>query len=239
LNRTVEVVTVPPNLRLSLAIFTVGFLIEAGVNAYDILTGSSKGSTGEVLFIIGLLATLLGITFLTLGRHEWNELHRTRVHHAHLTFLVTVLLAVAAAGPVAYYAYMISLAIPSWLAYEVGAAVAGSLFFSFVLYAIIVYHLLGRAGRTILVLALVAAVPVVGVVGYHIAGGLPTYLVTVRSSPAKLAALIEPVASYLSYMFLAYSLFAIAYLDAHRRVATGLEPSTTDGTPPVVPARPG
>lgn len=228
----------PPNLRLSLSIFTAGFAIEAGVNAYDILSDSSKGTTGEVLFIVGVLATLLGVTFLTLGRHEWNELHRQRVHHAHLTFLVTVVLAAAAAGPVAYYAYLPSLAIPGWLAYEVGAAVGASLFFSFVLYAIIVYHLLGRTGRAILALALVAAVPVVAVVGYHIAGGLPTYLVTVRASPTKLAALIEPVLAYLSYMFLAYALFAVAFIDAHRRVAMGLDAQATDGTPPSPPGAP-
>ncbi|MCI4352759.1 MAG: hypothetical protein L3K14_05145 [Thermoplasmata archaeon] len=225
-----------PNLRLSLTIFTIGFAIEAGVNAYDILTGSSRGgAAGETLFIAGAVATLLGVLFLTLGRHEWNEVHRTRVHHAHLTLLVTVLLALAAAGPIAYYAYMSAVAIPSWLAYEVGAAVGASLFLSFILYAIIVYHLLGTAGRAILILALLAAVPVVGIVGYHIAGDIPTYLTTVRSSPTKLAALIEPVVSYLSYMFLAYSLFAVAFLDAHRRVARGLEPPTPDGSPPAAP----
>jgi hypothetical protein len=228
---------VAPNLRLSLTIFTVGFLIEAGVNGYDILTGSSKGTTGELLFVIGAIASVLGITFLTIGRHEWNELHKQRVHHAHLTFLVTVLLAIAAAGPVAYYAYMAAIGIPSWLAYEVGAAVAGSLFFSFVLYAIIVYHLLGTTGRAVLVFALIAAVPVVGIVGYHIAGGLPMYLTTVRSSPSKLAALIEPVATYLSYMFLAYGLFAVAYIDAHRRVAKGLTPIAPGGVPPNAPSR--
>ncbi len=227
-----------PNLRLSLTIFTIGFAIEAGVNAYDILTGSSKGTTGEVLFIIGVVATLFGVTFLTIGRHEWNELHKQRVHHAHLTFLVTVLLALAAAGPVAYYVYMSALALPTWLAYEVGAAVGASLFFSFVLYAIIVYHLLGTTGRAILIAALVAAVPVVGVVGFHIAGALPTYLATVRSSPTKLAALIEPVATYLSYMFLAYGLFAVAYIDAHRRVARGLEPPGAEGAATSIPARP-
>jgi uncharacterized membrane protein YidH (DUF202 family) len=229
---------VAPNLRLSLSIFTIGFLIEAGVNAYDVLTGSSTGRTGEILFIIGALATVVGVTFLTIGRHEWNELHKQRVHHAHLTFLLTVLLAIAAAGPVAYYAYTASVAVPSWLAYEVGAAVAASLFFSFVLYAIIVHHLLGKTGRVILALALVAAVPVVGIVGFHIAGGLPTYLATVRSSPTKLVALIEPVAAYLSYMFLAYGLFALAFIDAHRRVAKGLLPSGADESPPVVPPRP-
>jgi uncharacterized membrane protein YidH (DUF202 family) len=229
---------VAPNLRLSLSIFTIGFAIEAGVNAYDVLTGTSTGRTGEILFVIGALATVVGVTFLTLGRHEWNELHKQRVHHAHLTFLLTVLLALAAAGPVAYYAYMAGLAIPGWLAYEVGAAVAASLFFSFVLYAIIVYHLLGTTGRVILALALVAAVPVVGIVGYHIAGGLPMYLTTARSSPSTLVALIEPVAAYLSYMFLAYGLFAVAFIDAHRRVAKGLQPPTADGSPPAVPPRP-
>jgi uncharacterized membrane protein YidH (DUF202 family) len=228
----------PPNLRLSLSIFTVGFLIEAGVNAYDVLTGTSTGRTGEILFVIGALATVIGVTFLTIGRHEWNELHKQRVHHAHLTFFLTVLLALAAGGPVAYYAYMASLAIPAWLAYEVGAAVAGSLFFSFVLYAIIVHHLLGTTGRVILGLALVAAIPVVGIVGYHIAGGLPTYLTTVRASPAKLVALIEPVATYLSYMFLAYGLFAVAFLDAHRRVAKGLLPPSPEEAAPTAPPRP-
>ncbi|MFZ0829909.1 MAG: hypothetical protein WCB18_09935 [Thermoplasmata archaeon] len=227
-----------PNLRLSLTIFTVGFAIEAGVNAYDILTGSSKGTTGEVLFGIGVVATLMGVLFLTLGRHEWNELHHQRVHHAHLTLLVTVLLGAAAAGPVAYYAYMSGLAIPSWLAYEVGGAVAGSLFFSFILYAIIVYHLLGTTGRAILILALVAAIPVVGIVGYHISGDLPAYLATARASPSKLVSLIEPVLAYLSYMFLAYALFAVAFIDAHRRVARGLEPPGTDAVPPTAPPRP-
>jgi hypothetical protein len=227
-----------PNLRLSLSIFTIGFLVEAGVNAYDVLTGSSSGRTGEILFVLGALATILGVTFLTIGRHEWNELHQQRVHHAHLTFLLTALLAVAAAGPVAYYAYRSSLAIPSWLAYEVGAAVAGSLFFSFVLYAIIVHHLLGRTGRVILGLALVAAIPVVGYVGYLIANGLPKYLVLARSSPSTLVALIEPLSAYLSYMFLAYALFAIAFIDAHRRVAKGLIPSSPGETASTVPPRP-
>lgn len=228
----------PPNLRLSLSIFTVGFLVEAGVNAYDILTGSSTGRTGEVLFVLGALATLVGVTFLTIGRHEWNVLHKQRVHHAHLTFLLTILLALAAAGPVAYYAYMSSLAIPSWLAYEVGTAVAGSLFFTFVLYAVIVHHLLGTVGRVVVALALIAAIPVVGIVGFHIGGGLPTYLALARSSPTKLVALIEPVATYLSYMFLAYGLFAVAFLDAHRRVAKGLPATDADGTTPTVPPRP-
>lgn len=228
-----------PNLRLSLTIFTIGFAIEAGVNAYDVLTGSSRGgAAGETLFIVGAVATLLGVLFLTLGRHEWNEIHRTRVHHAHLTLLVTVLLALAAAGPIAYYAYMSGLSIPSWLAYEVGAAVAASLFLSFILYAIIVYHLLGTVGRAILILALLAAVPVVGIVGYHIAGDIPTYLATVRSSPTKLAALVEPVVAYLSYMFLAYALFAVAFIDAHRRVVRGLEPPTLDESPPAAPSPP-
>lgn len=226
-----------PNLRLSLSIFTVGFLIEAGVNAYDVLTGSSTGRTGEILFVVGALATIIGVTFLTIGRHEWNELHKQRVHHAHLTFVLTILLALAAAGPVAYYAYMTSIAIPSWLAYEVGAAVAGSLFFSFVLYAIIVHHLLGTTGRVILGLALIAAIPVVGIVGYHIAGDLPVYLTTVRSSPAKLVALVEPLSAYLSYMFLAYGLFAIAFLDAHRRVAKGLPTAPGEDSSPIAPSR--
>jgi uncharacterized membrane protein YidH (DUF202 family) len=229
---------VAPNLRLSLSIFTVGFLIEAGVNAYDVLTGSHTGRTSEILFIIGALATVVGVTFLTIGRHEWNELHKQRVHHAHLTFIVTVLLAIAAAGPVAYYAYTASAAIPGWLAYEVGAAVAASLFFSFVLYAIIVHHLLGRTGRVILGLALVAAVPVVGIVGYLVAGGLPMYLTDARTGPDKLVALIEPLAGYLSYMFLAYGLFAIAFIDAHRRVAKGLLPTAGDEPPATVPPRP-
>ncbi len=228
----------PPNLRLALSIFTIGFAIEAGVNAYDLIVGSSKGTTGEILFLIGVVATLLGILFLTLGRHEWNELHHARVRHAHLTFLTVILLAVAAAGPVAYYAYNSSVAIPSWLAYEVGAAVAASLFFSFILYAVIVYHLLGRLGRGILVAALVAAVPVVAFVGNLIAGHILTYLATVRSSPTKLAALVEPVASYLSYMFLAYALFAVAFINAHARVARGLDPSASEGGPPAAKASP-
>lgn len=226
----------PPNLRLALTIFTIGFAIEAGEDAYDLVVGSAKGATGETVFLIGAAATLLGILFLTIGRHEWNELHHARVRHAHLTLLVVIVLALAAAGPVAYYGYNSSVAIPSWLAYEVGAAVAASLFFSFVLYAVIVYHLLGSVGRGILVAALVAAIPVVGFVGYLIAGDIPTYLATVRSSPTKLASLVQPIASYLSYMFLAYALFAVAFINAHARVARGLEALEAEAGPS--PAKP-
>jgi uncharacterized membrane protein YidH (DUF202 family) len=224
----------PPNLRLSLTIFTVGFALEAGEDAYHLLPGATTVVSGTALFLIGAVTTLLGLIFLTLGRHEWNELHHARVRHAHLTFLVVVLLAAAAAIPTAFYAYEPNLAIPAWITYEIAAAIAASLFFTFILYAIIVYHLLGTAGRGLLVAALVAAVPVVAIVGYYIAGDIPSYLATVRSSPTKLTSLIEPVLSYLSYMFIAYALFAVAFIDAHRRVARGLEPPTAEGSP-VVP----
>lgn len=211
-----------PNLRLSLSIFTIGFLIEAGEDVYSLMFHASKQLAGETLFVVGVVATVVGMIFLTIGRHEWNELHRTRVGHAHATFLTVVLLGAAAAGPLAYYGYNPSVTIPSWISYEAGAAIAASLFFSFILYAVIVYHLLSPGGRATLAVALAAAVPVAGVVGFFVARDIPTYLATVRASPTKLTTLVEPVVSYLSYMFLAYALFAVAFMDAHRRVAQGL-----------------
>ncbi len=234
------------NLRVSLTIFSIGFALEAGEDVYYLVTGSVRLFAGGLLFAIGIAATVLGLLFLTIGRHEWNELHRDRVRSAHWTFATVVLLGVAAALPVAYYLYRPGTGMPAWAALEVGAAVAGSLFFTFILYAVIVYHLLGRAGRAVLVGALAAAVPVCGDVGWRVSQGLPSYLLLARSSPLTLVAVVEPIVSLLSYMFLAYLLFLAAFVAAHRRVAQGapvrsparwVPPSAPPSSPP--PGRSG
>lgn len=212
----------PPNLRLSLTIFSIGFAIESGVDIYHLVTGSTALVAGGSLFLIGGIATAAGLLFLFLGRHEWNEVHHDRVRHAHLAFAAVLALGAAAVAPPAYYATRSSATLPFWVGPEVGAAIALALVISIVLYDLVVFHLVATAGKALLVIATLAAAPVAYVIGSTVAANLPNYLDTVRGTPGALIVLVGPVVQLLSWLFACYLLLLIAFTDAHRRVARGL-----------------
>ncbi len=214
-----------PNLRLSLTIFSVGFAIESGVDLYHVLTGTVQLIAGSSLFLVGTVATVLGLLFLWIGRHEWNEVHVQRVRHAHLAFATSVVLAAAAVGPAAYYGYVSPDALPWWLGAEVGAAVAISLLVTVWMYIVIVYHLVAWPGKAILGLSLFVAVPVAVLFGQSIMINLPSYLHSATSSPMGVLPLVEPALNLLSWLFASYVLLLAAFADAHRRVARGLVPT--------------
>ncbi len=230
----------PPNLRLSLTIFSAGFGIETVVDAERVLPGNMTLVPSGVLFLVGSLATVLGLLFLWVGRHEWNELHRARVRHAHVSFALVLALGVAGAGPPSYYAVVAGATPPSWLGSEVGIAIAGAIFVTFVMYALIAYHLVGSRAKAILAVAVLASIPVAGWVGLSVAANLGTYLAAARTSPSSIVTLVEPIVSLFSYLFLSYLLLFVAFVDAHRRVARGLGPvaAWTPGAAPPVRSSP-
>lgn len=210
-----------PNLRLSLTIFSIGFAIESGVDVYHVVTGSVQPIAGGYLFLLGIVATILGLSFLWIGRHEWNELHTQRVRHAHLAFASTVALGAAAAGPAAYYGYTSPDALPGWLGPEVGAAVGVALLVTVWMYIVIVLHLVGGPGKAVLVLSMIAAAPVAYLLGLTVSQDLPVYLHAATAGPRGVLPLAEPALDLLSWLFASYLLLLVAFADAHRRVARG------------------
>jgi hypothetical protein len=218
----------PPNLRLSLSIFAAGFGVEAVGDGYRLATGTVHLLAGTALLAVSALSTVFGLLFLWLGRHEWNELHRTRVGYTNATFFATIVLVALAVAPAAYLVAR-GEPLPSWLASEVGAAVAAALVATFLTYVWVVLHLVTRAVGFGLVAAPLAAIPVGYLVGSVLATQLPMYLPRVSSQPLGLAGLADPVAQPLAWLVVPYALLFVAFVDAHRRVARGLEPVGATG----------
>ncbi|HZY70457.1 MAG TPA: hypothetical protein VFF67_05710 [Thermoplasmata archaeon] len=221
------------NLRLSLAIFSLGFAIEGAGALYSFATHSSQLPGGTLLLFVSPAFTVLGLLFLFIGRHEWSELHRRRVRHAHGAFGLVVLLLILAAAPVAYFGLVAPPGdTPPWAAFLFGGAVAGFLFFSYVTYALVVFHLVGGGGKAAVGLAVLWSAVIGAEVGAVLAGQFGTFLLAVRARSLSVAGVAAPVSFELSLLFGAYFLFLAAFLDAHRRVA-GSQPT---GAPPVMPS---
>ena len=212
----------PPNLRLSLTIFSVGFAIESAVDLYHLVTGSSQLVAGGALFLLGSVATVLGLLFLWIGRHEWNEVHRARVRHAHAAFAAILALGAAAVGPVAYYLYTAHGPLPGWVPTEVGIAVGLSIIVTVWMYVVVVLHLVDFGGKALLGLSLAASVPPAYWIGFSVAQNLPTYVNAAMGNPPSLVTQVEPLFQLFSWLFASYLLLLVAFTDAHRRVVRGV-----------------
>lgn len=211
----------PPTLRLSLTIFSVGFAFEAGVDAYHLLAGSGAVVSGGVLLTLGAVATVFGLACLWIGRHELGALHRSRVAYAHGVFAAVIALAVAAAAPVGYVVSQTPGRVPGWLPDEVALAVGAAIVLTVGMYVVIVLHLVGRTGRVALALALVAAVLPAFFVASRLATDLPGLLAQPALTPGSLAGAFEPLVALFSWLFASYLFLLVAFADAHWRVAQG------------------
>lgn len=212
----------PPNLRLSLAIFSVGFLAEGLGDLYGFFRPLGAAASQELL-LLGPAFTVLGLVFLYVGRHEWSEVHRTRVKHAHRTFFASLVFGALALVPVGLKALEPQAPLPAWAIFEFTLALTAALTLAFSTYLVVVFHLLRSPARAVALLALLSA----GVVGLLIAQSLASQLDLIVGaalrrelpSPAQFGGVeaLDP------YFATTYFLFFAAYVDAHRRVARGLE----------------
>jgi len=212
------------NLRIALLVFLVGFAVEAVGSFYQWVTHAAALPFGGALLYLPILFTLVGLVFLTIGRHEWDELHRRRVAHARRLFVLAILLGGAAAVALAYYVDVAPTAQqPATLAPFVAITAAAAYFTSYLLYAVMAAHLL----RPVVWVVLGGAMLWAGYVAYELARTVndqfPTYLSALRAHTASVAALTAPLDDALSTMFVTYLLLVIAFADAHRRVAQGRE----------------
>lgn len=214
-------------LRLSLTIFSIGFAIEGSGELYSVITGGRYKPGVNLLFLIPVAMTLVGLLFVWIGRHEWGELHRDRVRQAHQVFALSVLGGVVAAGILALLVGVPALGVPLWAEIVFGAAAGSLVLGTFVTYVYLVFHLVGPVSRGALSATIAWSLVVSGLIGATIAANLRPIVALVQHRQALVPGFVTPLDSLSSYLFLSYFLLLIAYLDAHRRVA---------GTPVPTPA---
>ncbi len=220
------------NLRVSLTILSLGFGIEGGAELYSFLSrGAYRPGTG-VVFLLPLAVTLAGLLFVWIGQHEWNALHRDRVRRAHLVFGLTLLGALGAGGVLALLLLRPGLGIPLWARVVFGASAGSLVLGTFVTYSVLVFHLVPRPSKAILLASLLWALLVATFVGTALAADLATVLALAAKRSAGIPNFVGPVDSLASYLFVSYFLLLTAYVDAHRTVARG-------GAPPPSPRSAG
>ena len=213
------------NLRRSLTVFEVGFLVES-LSGFVALAGATTGLPFHGWLVVASPAfSLVGISFLWVGRHEWNGLHRTRVGHAAIAFGLSILAVALAAVPVAYLALSGDRTPPDWLSIEFGAAIAAVFAGTFVTYALVASHLVGRTGRVALVLGLGWSVAISAAIGVALAPQLRPLTHSVLARSVAVAQTLQPITLLDALLAFGYLAFFVAFADAHWRVARGLDPS--------------
>jgi hypothetical protein len=226
------------NLRISLTILSLGFAIEGAGEAYSLLSSGALLPGTSLVFLLSAAVSFLGLLFLFLGRHEWNELHRARSRRTNQIFVLSLLggfIAVAEVGLLATYP---SIGTPTWAELLFGAAVGSLVLGTFVTYAYLVFHLVRRPSKVVLIASAVWALIVSAYIGQVIARDLPSILSAVSSRSLSISSFVGPVDYLASYLFISYFLLFAAYLDAHSVVARG-RPAVTPAAAPASRARGG
>ena len=216
------------NLRISLTVFKIGFAAESAGGFVALLSGSSKLAFNGWLLLLNPAFTALGVLFLWIGRHEWNELHRTRVGHTNLAFAVSIIATLLAAAPIGVLTLYGNTNPPGWVSLEFGAAVAVVFAVTFVTYALVAAHLVGRLGEVAMGLGLGWAVLLSALIGLALAPDVHSIVVSVAARNPAVASIFQPITLLDALLAFSYLAFLVAFADAHYRVARGV---TSDGTP--------
>ena len=214
------------NLRLSLTVFKIGFGVESLSGFSALASGSESLPFHGYLLLLSPVSSAFGILFLWIGRHEWNELHRARVGHANLAFAVSLIATALAAAPIAYLAWIGGPEPPGWLAYEFGVAVALVFAVTFVTYALVASHLVGRVGQIAMALGLFWAAVISAAIGLALAAQLHPIVATIVARSPALDPIERPITLLDALLGFSYFAFFIAFVDAHWRVAKGLVPDS-------------
>jgi len=209
---------VASKLRLTLAILTIGFVIEGAIEAYTYLSRSYRLPYAALIFILGPFVTLAGIFVLWMGRHQWNSLLSRRFRHAHRTFGLSLVALVVAAALLVWYSYGSAAPVSWWVSWGFGGALMASLFLTFATYVLLALHLTARVGKALLLLALSWAAVVSFWIGQALAQDFGSMIQDLQTRTLADGSLNASVAGFGSYFALTYVLLTIAYVDAFRRV---------------------
>jgi hypothetical protein len=215
---------VTTNLRLSLTIFKIGFAAESASGFAALLSNSSQLPVHGLLIVLSPVFTALGILLLWIGRHEWSDRHRTRVGHANLAFAVSLVAIALAAAPIVYLTAVGAPSSPGWLSIEFGVAVAVVFAITFVTYALVASHLVGRFGEIAMGLGLTWAILVSAVIGFVLSAQLDPIVRTVANRSVSIGPIVNPITLLDALLAFSYLAFFLAFVDAHYRVAKGITP---------------
>jgi len=209
------------NLRRSLAVFAIGFAVEGFGGLAALLLGGSTLIERRDLLLLTPIFSLVGLTFLWMGRHEWSELHRRRVGHAHGAFIGSVVAIALAAAPVIYLSAIGGPPPPAWASAEFAVAIAIVFALTFVTYALVAAHLVGPVGRIAMALGLLWAFILSALIGLALSAQLsPLVRQIVDRSPA-VAPIVNAIGFLDSLLAFSYIALFVAFLDAHARVRAG------------------
>jgi hypothetical protein len=220
------------NLRISLTVLSIGFAIEGAGEAYSLLSTGALLPGTSVVFLLSAAVTVVGLLFLFLGRHEWNELHRSRARRTNQIFALTLLGGFVAAGEVAYLYLNPSLGTPGWAEVVFGVALGSLVFGTFATYAYLVFHLVRTPSKVVLVASALWALAISAYIGSDLASDLPVIMALVSTRSLTVEGLVAPVDYLASYLFVSYFLLFAAYLDAHAVVAKGRPAAAPPTAPP-------
>ncbi len=215
----------PVNLRLSLTIFKVGFLVEGAGSFVALTTNASELPFHGYLLLVGPLFSVFGILFLWVGRHEWNELHHRRVGHARIAFGLSLAAIALAGAPIAYLAGVGATSPPGWLGFEFGISIALVFALTFVTYALVAAHLVGRVGEIAIGIGLAWALLLSGLIGLALSPQLGSIVRSVVARSTAIEVVARPIVLLDALLGFSYLAFFVAFADAHYRVARGA-PST-------------
>jgi hypothetical protein len=217
----------PVNLRLSLTVFKVGFAAESASGFAALVSNSSQLPFHGLFIVLSPAFTAFGLLFLWVGRHEWNEVHRTRVGHANLAFAVSLVATAFAAAPVAYLTVTGNASPAGWLGIEFGVSVAVVFAVTFVTYALVAAHLVGRLGEIAMGLGLAWAVLISALIGLVLSPKLAPIAHMLSNRTVALGPIIDPITLLDALLAFSYLAFFVAFVDAHYRVARGLPTSAS------------
>jgi hypothetical protein len=209
-------------MRLSLTVFMVGFGAESASGFAALVSNSSQLPFHGILILLSPAFTVLGLLFLWVGRHEWNEVHRTRVRYANGAFAVTILATALAAGPIVYLAVEGIPTAPGWVALEFGGAVALVFAITFVTYALVAAHLVGRLGEVAMGVGLAWAALISALIGLALSARLGTIVGAVSHRTISVGPIFDPITLLDALLAFSYLAFFLAFADAHYRVAKGI-----------------
>lgn len=212
--------------RLALVVLTIGFLIE-GVGEILEFSHHWYNLPGNFvyLFYAGPASTVVGFLFAFIGRHEWSELHRRHVIHAHRFLAVAIILLVSVVGAVlGIAAYAPTEFLTGGVPILLGVAAAIGLGSSFVSYMLICYHLTTTRGKVLLAGALVWAAIVSAFTGYELATNFGEIIGILHTNPLSLGEALNTLTFLTTILFVSYFLLTLAYHDAYRQLQKGVLP---------------
>jgi len=106
---------------------------------------------------------------------------------------------------------------------------------TFLTYALVAAHLVGRSGEVAMGLGLAWGVIVSGLIGAALAPNLHPIVTAVTGRSTAIVAATHPITLLDSLLAFSYLAFFFAFVDAHYRVAKGLTPEGNPMTPGIAP----